>query len=453
MALERSWQEWLENAGLAENEAKIYAISFADNRVDPSFAPDLTKDLLKEMGVTVIGDIMNIMRYASPDTKPRTSHAAHVKPSVKMPELRAEMTHPEFRKFKVDWDVYKTMSQPEPSQIPAQLYNICDSSVQNSIVNTCSDFFKMEEEEIINLLEKIVTKRSNPAIHRMTFSNLMQAENESISEFVVRLNSQSRDCEYSCPNCQQDLSPIYMKDQLIRGLTSKTLQADILAKEEVLRTLEETVKFAEAHEAAIRDQQRMQQSSEQSELMRAQAADLPEAMAAQFQRQSNRPGGNRQSYRPRNPNNRRDRNSCSGCGNATHEDRENQCPAWGRTCNNCGTPNHFAAVCRHARRDSASASAIFTGDIIAHVTYDTSRGSFTTVSGVKDVTEIPATMKPVLSNKSLEPKELLIFPDSGASICLAGPHHISKLSLKTSNLIPCHKKVMAVGGSPLSCKG
>ena len=72
----------------------------------------------------------------------------------------------------------------------------------------------------------------------MTFSNLMQAENESINEFVVRLNSQSRDCEYSCPNCLQDLSPIYMKDQLIRGLTSKTLQADILAKEEVLRTLE-----------------------------------------------------------------------------------------------------------------------------------------------------------------------------------------------------------------------
>ena len=121
MALEWSWQEWLENAGLAENEAKTYAKSFADNRVDPSFAPDLTKDLLKEMGVTVIGDIMNIMRYASPDTKPRTSHAAHVKPSVKIPELRAEMTHPEFRKFKVDWDVYKTMSQPESSQIPAQL--------------------------------------------------------------------------------------------------------------------------------------------------------------------------------------------------------------------------------------------------------------------------------------------------------------------------------------------
>ena len=119
MALEKDWEEWLQSAGIKEDEAKAYAKTFADNRVDLSFAPDLTKDLLKEMGVKVIGDIMSIMRYASPDIKPQRSHTAHAKPTVKMPELRAEMTHPEFRKFKVDWDVYKTMSKPEPSQIPA----------------------------------------------------------------------------------------------------------------------------------------------------------------------------------------------------------------------------------------------------------------------------------------------------------------------------------------------
>ena len=46
-----------------------------------------------------------------------------------------------------------------------------------------------------------------------------------------------------------------------------------------------------------------------------------------------------------------------------------------------------------------------------------------------------------------------IFPDSGASICLAGPQHIAKFNLDTHDLIPCYKQVKAVGGSKLTCHG
>ena len=46
-----------------------------------------------------------------------------------------------------------------------------------------------------------------------------------------------------------------------------------------------------------------------------------------------------------------------------------------------------------------------------------------------------------------------IFPDSGASICLAGTSHLNILGLKDTDLSPCHKRVMAVGGSILTCKG
>ena len=43
-----------------------------------------------------------------------------------------------------------------------------------------------------------------------------------------------------------------------------------------------------------------------------------------------------------------------------------------------------------------------------------------------------------------------IFPNSGASICLAGPQHIAKFNLDAHDLIPCYKKVKAVGGSKLT---
>ena len=47
----------------------------------------------------------------------------------------------------------------------------------------------------------------------------------------------------------------------------------------------------------------------------------------------------------------------------------------------------------------------------------------------------------------------MIFPDSGASICLAGPQHLKKLNVNPQALIPCRKRVTAVGGSELICKG
>ena len=46
-----------------------------------------------------------------------------------------------------------------------------------------------------------------------------------------------------------------------------------------------------------------------------------------------------------------------------------------------------------------------------------------------------------------------IFPDSGASICLAGPHQLPQLNLKQKDLIRCHKEVKAVGGSKLIFHG
>ena len=52
----------------------------------------------------------------------------------------------------------------------------------------------------------------------------------------------------------------------------------------------------------------------------------------------------------------------------------------------------------------------------------------------------------------LPPISIKIFPDSGASICLAGIDYLSQLHLLHSDLTPCQKKVTAIGGSTLLCK-
>ena len=52
----------------------------------------------------------------------------------------------------------------------------------------------------------------------------------------------------------------------------------------------------------------------------------------------------------------------------------------------------------------------------------------------------------------LPPISIKIFPDSGASKCLAGIDYLSQLHLLHSDLTPCQKKVTAIGGSTLLCK-
>ena len=67
------------------------------------------------------------------------------------------MTHPEFHKFKVDWEVFKSITRLPLDQIEPHLYNSCEESVQNCIINT--------HNAMLRAIEKIVTKSTNPAVH------------------------------------------------------------------------------------------------------------------------------------------------------------------------------------------------------------------------------------------------------------------------------------------------
>ena len=172
------------------------------------------------------------------------------------------MTNPQFRKFIVDWGVYKTIGNIPNNQITIQLYNLCDKTVHNSIINTNSNFTSLTEKEMLDTIEAIATKKSNPTVHRLSFANIHQSEGETIQNFLIRLKSTAQDYVYSCPNCDHDLPELHIKDQFIRGLQSETLQADLLAKVGYLKTLNDIIKHAEAFEMALRDQLQLQQPNE-----------------------------------------------------------------------------------------------------------------------------------------------------------------------------------------------
>ena len=167
-----SWDAFLQAAGIPAEDSKTYAADLHENRLTDHH--DLTKEVLKEIGVRKIGDILCILKYSNipghsntGDMRPllQTVHPEHTPskpPTANAPPIKAEMTNPEFRKLKIDWEVFQSLTNLPTSQLAAHIYTSCDSSVQTSIINSTSDFFKLNKAAIFALLENIVTKRSNP---------------------------------------------------------------------------------------------------------------------------------------------------------------------------------------------------------------------------------------------------------------------------------------------------
>ena len=63
LATADDWNKFLTEAGIPKEEAKTYAKTLADNRI--SYPSDLTRDILKELGITIIGDALAILKHAN----------------------------------------------------------------------------------------------------------------------------------------------------------------------------------------------------------------------------------------------------------------------------------------------------------------------------------------------------------------------------------------------------
>ena len=259
----------------------------------------------------------------------------------------------------------------------------------------------------------------------MTFGSIIQGEHETLQSFVVRLRSSATECEFNCPVCTHDMSPINIKDQFIRGLYNTTLQTDILSKANQLNALQETVKHAEAFETALRDQTKL--SNEPS-------AEIFSA----------RDTTNRNTSVKFKPNRHK---TCSGCGSFNHgspgsNDRSTKCPAWGKTCNQCGRTNHSASVCRQTN----PSKSVNSKELIAHIKHNLTNDTYTPASPTSS-NEIFASITPGHFNSiNIDSITLPVFPDSGASICLAGTEHLKLLNIDLKELIPSSKRISVVGG-------
>lgn len=58
------WVKFFKSAGFPLDVATKHAVVFSNNRIKPDMLPDLDKPSLKDMGITLMGDMIAILRYA-----------------------------------------------------------------------------------------------------------------------------------------------------------------------------------------------------------------------------------------------------------------------------------------------------------------------------------------------------------------------------------------------------
>ncbi|KAK1785128.1 hypothetical protein P4O66_018542 [Electrophorus voltai] len=58
------WIQFFKEAGIPPGLAVDYAVSFVDNRIQKNMLMDLSKEIMMDLGITVIGDIIAILKHA-----------------------------------------------------------------------------------------------------------------------------------------------------------------------------------------------------------------------------------------------------------------------------------------------------------------------------------------------------------------------------------------------------
>ena len=84
------------------------------------------------------------------------------------------------------------MTNMPPTQTNIQLYNCTDEAVQTSIINTYPKFFTQEPNRLMGMLEALVTQKSNPMIHSLSFASISQGSDRITLQnhkFLRKLNT------------------------------------------------------------------------------------------------------------------------------------------------------------------------------------------------------------------------------------------------------------------------
>ena len=140
------WERFLIKAGIQQESANSHAKTFAENKLSQDSLSMLDKPTLKDLGVSVLGEVLTILKQGTNTndtaaTPTITRQQVSSMPSAKPPRLSLDMSQQQFRKFKIDLDIFIKLTNLDKAKHNMNMYNSADEEVQHSIINTIPTFF------------------------------------------------------------------------------------------------------------------------------------------------------------------------------------------------------------------------------------------------------------------------------------------------------------------------
>ncbi|XP_061875605.1 uncharacterized protein C19orf47 homolog [Colius striatus] len=85
------WIQFFKEAGIPPGPAVSYAVMFVDNRIQKNMLMDLNKEIMNELGITVVGDIIAILKHAKVVYRQEMCKAATELLGPASPSVQAEL--------------------------------------------------------------------------------------------------------------------------------------------------------------------------------------------------------------------------------------------------------------------------------------------------------------------------------------------------------------------------
>ncbi|KAM3875201.1 uncharacterized protein C19orf47 homolog [Diretmus argenteus] len=152
------WIQFFKDAGIPAGLAVTYAVSFVDNRIQKNMLMDLSKEIMMDLGITVIGDIIAILKHAKQvyrqDMCKMATEAISLGQTSVQAELRRTANTPATRM------IANALSRDSPPSTPARRPDNCLSvTVSNKQANKSGKTVVSEPAEEGNELPVVKHRR------------------------------------------------------------------------------------------------------------------------------------------------------------------------------------------------------------------------------------------------------------------------------------------------------
>ena len=328
-----------------------------------------------------------------------------------------------WKKFRLAWDNYTLATEldkkAEKVQVATLLTIIGEEA--RDVFSTFTDWADEDSStKIASVLQKFADycqPRKNVPFERYRFNKRVQEAGESYDRYKTALRKLAEGCDFDSITPDEIL-----RDRIVFGIRDNKVRERLLRESQL--TSKKTDEICRASESTAAQMKEVGQTDSVSAV-----------------------GCNDTFGRQRGTNT--EQTPAKECGNCGRKHEPEKCRARGKTCNECGKRNHFAAMCRSRKRQSSKTNK--TG---VRVIEDSDEDD-EDVYSISDVAAVTLDDSQLVTFRLDSGNYMRFQPDTGAQ-CNVIPVHLYKKAAKDHKLrkvTPVKSVISAYGGSQLPVVG